>query len=286
MKTFKQFILKENYEKWYNDIPPWKQSEEEFVKSHYTGYIQSDAYENSEKDDGLDWFGSIDKFPVLVDKKQFGKYMIEFRQTGEKLKYVKNDSNGEIVRDEHRNAVYQSDEEIKQKGLPPYDQTIVAYCIDYNTNKEITYHVKNIPSNILTSLFDEMCAIQKNQPSFMVRLNDRSYTIHEFKHYIEDPKSTLVVDLKEWFPDLYKRYRIDSYMEEINPISDKPIGFVSNEFGAVGCWVIGSFQKMGIGTHLLKLFMDRNKHMKLGQMTVKGIALAKSVHRKYKEESI
>ena len=128
---------------------------------------------------------------------QVGDKEIEFRQTGEKLQYVKYDENDEIVRDENNMAIMMTDEEAKAAGRQLYNQDITA--------------------------FDDQ----------------------------------------------------------------GPIGWVSNEFGVPGVWVIDEYQKKGIGTRLLSEFMKTRKpEQKLGQMTGSGRQLAKSYHRKLIQEAL
>ena len=68
-------------------------------------------------------------------------------------------------------------------------------------------------------------------------------------------------------------------------VGDKPIGFASNEFGAVGVWVEGLYQKVGIGTDLLDMHIELRPRVKsgtgkIGQATNAGISLMKAYHRK------
>jgi rubrerythrin len=68
-------------------------------------------------------------------------------------------------------------------------------------------------------------------------------------------------------------------------VGDRPIGFASNEFGTAGVWVVGEFQKQGLGTLLLKEFMRLNPNIKrIGQMTPAGEKLTRSLHREYVKE--
>jgi len=101
------------------------QGEYEFIKYHKTGHIREGTYEQYEKD--LSWIKKSEN-PVLyktVEIKDGEK--LELRKSGQKLKYVKTDGSGEIVRDKNGMALYQSDAEIKKKGLPIYDTDIVAF---------------------------------------------------------------------------------------------------------------------------------------------------------------
>jgi len=68
-------------------------------------------------------------------------------------------------------------------------------------------------------------------------------------------------------------------------VGDKPVGFASNEFGAVGVWVEGPYQKVGIGTDLMDMHIQLRPQVasgksKIGQATNAGISLMKAYHRK------
>lgn len=68
-------------------------------------------------------------------------------------------------------------------------------------------------------------------------------------------------------------------------IDDKPIGLASNEFGAVGIWVEGPYQKLGIGTELLEKHIEQRPRVKrgiakIGQMTDSGQMLTRAYFRK------
>jgi hypothetical protein len=60
-----------------------------------------------------------------------------------------------------------------------------------------------------------------------------------------------------------------------------PIGFVSNEWGAVGAWVAERYQRRGIGTRLVRLHLALRPQARLGQMTPAGAALARAIHRSF-----
>src|ERR1017187_2169655 len=77
-----------------------------FIRHHYTGYIESDAYRQYGKEGGLSWLGSKSKYPMLLHKGKYGQFDVEFRQTGQIHPYVKTDAEGEIVRDANGTAQY------------------------------------------------------------------------------------------------------------------------------------------------------------------------------------
>jgi GNAT superfamily N-acetyltransferase len=171
---------------------------DDFFQHHYTGQIPSHAYEQYEKDGGLAWLGSKTKYPKLLNTKQYGPYLVEFRQRDTKLQYVKYDDNDDlkILRDEKGMALYLSPEEMKAKGYRETDETIAAF------------------------------------------------------------------------------------------VGDTPIGLASNEFGAVGVWVEAKYQKLGIGSDLLVMYMEDNHSKfiagkgKIGQMTNAGRNMTYAAYNK------
>lgn len=62
---------------------------------------------------------------------------------------------------------------------------------------------------------------------------------------------------------------------------DKAIAVASNEFGAIGIWVRKDYQRRGIGSELLKVFLEENPHMKIGQMTPAGEEMSYRTWRKF-----
>lgn len=103
-----------------------------FMGYHNTGFISESAYEKYRTKEGVSWLGKIEEYPRLIKSKKYGDEIIEFRSSNEPLQYVKVDSEGEIVRDSRGLAIMQSEEEMKQKGLPLIETIIVAF----NSNKE------------------------------------------------------------------------------------------------------------------------------------------------------
>lgn len=112
---------------WYKiaSMNPWEMTQKEFIAYHKTGFIRSDAYQQYSK--SLDYVKK-DKYPVIYSVKKFGDKTIEFRKSGEKLRYCKiAGEDREILRDENGLAVYLTDEEIKEKGLLLFDASIAAF---------------------------------------------------------------------------------------------------------------------------------------------------------------
>lgn len=94
---------------------------EEFLAYHYLGFIPSSAYEEKT------YFMKRENYPELVVAMRVGRSTIEFRRSGEKLKYVAHDENGEILRDSEGWALYMSDDEVLANGWPLYDTTIAVF---------------------------------------------------------------------------------------------------------------------------------------------------------------
>lgn len=68
-------------------------------------------------------------------------------------------------------------------------------------------------------------------------------------------------------------------------LDGRAIGFVSNEWGAVGAWVAEPYQRCGIGTALVRRHLLARPQARLGQMTAAGEALARAVHRSFVREA-
>jgi len=97
-------------------------SAHDFLKHHYTGFIKQSHYDDMKFD--MD----IKKTPIVVGKMKIKSgEQIEFRQTGEKLKYTKTDKDGNPIRDTHNKVFYRSDEENIKDKLPLTDTTIYVF---------------------------------------------------------------------------------------------------------------------------------------------------------------
>jgi hypothetical protein len=102
-----------------------------FIDYHKTGTIQEQAYKDYEKTGGLSWLGGKEKKPLLVATKNIDGEAIEFRQSGEELKYTQRDPKDpdgfDHLRDDKGNLTYMTQKQMKEKGLPIYETSIVAY---------------------------------------------------------------------------------------------------------------------------------------------------------------
>ena len=109
---------------------PWELTQQDFLDKSITGHISSTAYERYATSAGLDWI-KYDKHPKLVYRGEFNRQTVEFKSSGEKLKYTKMDPSDPLeithLRDEHGNLVWMSDEEIAAENLPTEDREIAAF---------------------------------------------------------------------------------------------------------------------------------------------------------------
>jgi GNAT superfamily N-acetyltransferase len=109
------------------------ENEKEYLKHHITGYIPSESYTDEMFNLETHPWQAVEKNPKLLKRVQLKDgSSVDLRQSGEKNSYVKQgepDASGysEILRDENGLALDMSDEEIKEKKLPLYDTSIVAF---------------------------------------------------------------------------------------------------------------------------------------------------------------
>jgi GNAT superfamily N-acetyltransferase len=105
-----------------------------FLSYHQTGSIAEDFYDIYKTKEGISWLGTPDKYPILLDRKKYGNEIIEFRKKDEKIKYIQSrnpkDPNSDFLRDENGNLIYLTEQQTKEKELPIYDTTIVAFNQD------------------------------------------------------------------------------------------------------------------------------------------------------------
>ena len=174
---------------------PWAVSKDEFIDYHKTGHIASDTYNNIWEHESSRKPSNVSK---LVNTIQIGDKTIEFRQTGEHIRYVRLDDQREIVRDSKGLAEHYTDAEIIEKGYPIEETTVYA--------------------------FD----------------------------------------------------------------GERLIGWAGPSFGAVEIFVHPSYQKLGIGTALLKQHMSlfKNPNKRIGQATSAGTNLIGSYHKALVEQAI
>jgi GNAT superfamily N-acetyltransferase len=132
-KTLKEKIHKEREvsKKLIQEGKPYSVLPNNFMDYHNTGGISENAYKCYSDKKGISWLGGVDKYPILLKRKEYGGEVIEFRQTGKKNQYTQEDPkdpNGwDLLRDNEGNLICMTEEQIKQKGLPLYDTSITAF---------------------------------------------------------------------------------------------------------------------------------------------------------------
>jgi len=102
-------------------------TEEEFLKHHITGYIQSDAYDQYSTIEGVSWLGKPNDYPQVLKVMDVDGEHIEIRVRMDALRYVKTDVDDNIIRDERGDAMYLTDEEAIAKGYPLFEPHVVAF---------------------------------------------------------------------------------------------------------------------------------------------------------------
>ena len=93
-----------------------------FIANHCTGKIPSSTYSDSIKE------RSITDYPKLIKALTLNSgEILEFRQSGEELKYVLKNDKENIVRDSNGLALYLNKDQMIDKGLNLYDTSIVVF---------------------------------------------------------------------------------------------------------------------------------------------------------------
>jgi hypothetical protein len=108
---------------------PWQMKPLEYLHSQQTGRISSDAYKRYETSEGLD-FVKARHYPEVVETVNVKGTPVDIRRSRDHLQYVKEDADGEILRDEKGLALYLSDEEAKAKGYPTESADLGAFVGD------------------------------------------------------------------------------------------------------------------------------------------------------------
>lgn len=114
----------------HSEREPWQMTRNEFIDYHKTGFIRSDAYEQYATSEGIASFISRSRYKNFVATKNFGGVPVEIRESGDPLKYVRTDQDGEIVRDERGLATYLTNEEAVALGYRTTDGGLAAFVGD------------------------------------------------------------------------------------------------------------------------------------------------------------
>jgi len=99
--------------------------EDDFIKYNKTGEINDNVYENNDFD-----IFKVGNYPNVIRTYNTKKGDIEFRQSGEVLRYVKTNTDGNIVYDENGMAAYLSKEDMLKNGLLLHDASVMAFTED------------------------------------------------------------------------------------------------------------------------------------------------------------
>jgi GNAT superfamily N-acetyltransferase len=75
----------------------------------------------------LAWAGTVEKCPLVLQTIETPRGPIDFRQTGERLRYCRIDDAGEIVRNFNGDPLYWTDLELLQRNAALFDQSIIAF---------------------------------------------------------------------------------------------------------------------------------------------------------------
>lgn len=213
---------------------------------------------------------------------------IEMKNIGEKL-----DNLGNIL----QNKINQEQENTKQllKQNKPHEVTpsnfmkhhytgsIASNAYDkYKTKEGINWlgNINQYPILIKSQKYNnEIIEFRKrNEPLKYVKTDQNDEIMRDEKGL------ALTMSLEEMKEKEYPLY--DTTIVAFNQ-NKEPIGWVADEFGADGVWVIEEYQGKGIGTDLLHIFRKQFKpDRRIGQMTNKGIQMTKKYHKKLVEEAL
>lgn len=125
--TFDNFKDKKIIQNVANNLLDLINKENDFINYHFTGSIKDDFYSEKKFD-----FFKVENYPFLIDKVFIEKLndLVEFRQSGEKLIYVKKNEDGEIMRDPHGMAIMMNESEMDDRNLLKNDPTILVFYQD------------------------------------------------------------------------------------------------------------------------------------------------------------
>ena len=110
-----------------------------------------------------------------------------------------------------------------------------------------------------------------------------AYVAHDVNGDIKRDARGLVVDMTD---EEIRNSGLPTHDQTIVAfVNEEPVGFTSNEFGTIGVWVERPYQKLGIGSDLLVMFMENDPRflsgkMQIGQMTDAGERMTRAGYRK------
>ncbi len=105
---------------------PWEVTRKHFIGHHRTGGIAENAYQRMTAEGGLS-FLKKERFGELRDTVDVKGRKVEIRIEREPAKYVSQDKEGNILRDQGGIALYMTDAEMAEQGLPKETVTVGAF---------------------------------------------------------------------------------------------------------------------------------------------------------------
>jgi SPP1 gp7 family putative phage head morphogenesis protein len=225
-------------------------SEDDFVAYHKTGSIESDAYVRYEAGD-LTFINRKD-FDTLLEERMINDQKVEIRLQTEPLQYVKY---REALDDATRDRLY--DEYVQ--AAKALGTTPMMAGIDLGHGTEKYNSLNEFEKRWRDSSGDEPVRDEHGQAVYL--------TPEEVKAMGRSGVS----------------YTVGAF------VGDKTVAFAGDEFGATGVYVVKDYQRHGLGTQLLKTYLEKSgrlaKGQKIGQMTYAGTELTRAIHRKLVAEA-
>ena len=224
-------------------------TEQEFVDYHFTGAIPSDAYERYEAGD-LDFIKRA-QFDTLVEERTINGARVEVRLQTEPAVYGKRTVE---ATPEERDRLYKEYEDAATAlGTTPMDAGI---DLGHGSEK-------------YNSLLP-----------FEQRWRDSG------SEWVRDEQGLLV----NYSPEEMKAKGLSPFNYTVGAfVGDKTVGYAGDEFGASGVYVARDYQRHGLGSSLIKTYLEKSGRLttgrKLGQMTPQGVELVRKLHREIVKEA-
>lgn len=223
---------------------PQLTSEDQFLDYHRTGHIPSNAYEDAEA--GKFDYIHRERFTTLLSTRMVGGVPVEIRLWAEPASYPKR---REALDDATRDKLYDEFEaEAKRLGT-----TTMMMGLDLGRDSKEYAQLKQFEKRWLDSGED----------------------------WIRDANGDLVYHT----PEEMRQKQLPEFTYTVGAfVNGTPIGYAGDEFGATGVYVSKAYQRHGIGLELLHAYLQKSgrlaKGEKIGQMTMAGAELVRSLHRK------
>ena len=109
---------------------PWQMSNKDFLNHHYTGYIQSRAYDQYNTSEGISYIKK-ENYKELYSTLNIDGNVVEIRRNITPLKYCKQDAEGWTnLRGPDGEIIYLTPEEIREKGYREIENDLAAFIGD------------------------------------------------------------------------------------------------------------------------------------------------------------